>query len=64
MAISVTTTGLRLRPFAGEADLADIVRLENAEAAADGLQRRTTVEELGASFAHPNASTAWRKAFS
>ena len=54
--MSVTTTGLRLRPFAGEADLVEIVRLENAEAAADGLQRRTTVEELGAYFAHPNAS--------
>ena len=56
MATSTRTTGLRLRPYAGEADLVEIVRLENAEAAADGLQRRTSVEELGAYFAHPNAS--------
>jgi GNAT superfamily N-acetyltransferase len=56
MAMSTTTTGLRLRPFAGEADLVEIVRLENAEAAADGLQRRTSIEELGAYFSHPNAS--------
>lgn len=56
MATSLTSTGLRLRPFAGDADLVDIVRLENAEATADGLQRRTTVGELGAHFAHPNAS--------
>jgi GNAT superfamily N-acetyltransferase len=56
MAMATTTTGLRLRPFAGDADLVEIVRLENAEAAADGLQRRTSVEELGAHFAHPNGS--------
>ena len=56
MATSIISAGLRLRPFAGDADLAEIVRLENAEASADGLQRRTTVEELGAYFAHPNAA--------
>jgi mycothiol synthase len=56
MAISLTSTGLRLRPFAGEADLVDIVRLENAEATADGLQRRLGLEELRAYYAHPNAS--------
>lgn len=48
--------GLRLRPYAGEADIPEIVRLENAEAEADDLQRRTSVEELRASYAHPNAS--------
>ncbi len=51
-----TTTGLRLRPYAGEADLVHIARLENAEAQADGLQRRTTVEEVASNHAHPNAS--------
>jgi ribosomal protein S18 acetylase RimI-like enzyme len=59
MAIIVTPdvqTGIELRPYAGEADLVEIVRLENAEAAADGLHRRTTVEELAAHFAHPSAS--------
>lgn len=50
------TSGLRLRPYAGEADLGDIARLENAEAAADGLQRRTTAAEMATIFAHPNAS--------
>ena len=50
------TTGLRLRPYAGEADLVDIARLENAEAAADDLQRRTSVEEMASNYAHPNAS--------
>ena len=56
MASVETATGLRLRPYAGEADLVDIARLENAEAAADKLQRRTSVEELAAGYAHPNAS--------
>jgi mycothiol synthase len=56
MAVTVIETGLELRPYAGEADLVEIVRLENAEAAADSLDRRTNVEELAAYFAHPNAS--------
>ncbi len=51
-----TTSGLRLRPYAGEADLGAITRLENAEAEADGLQRRTTVDEMASNFSHPNAS--------
>lgn len=56
MAVTVIETGLELRPYAGEADLVEIVRLENAEAAADSLNRRTNVDELAAHFAHPNAS--------
>jgi GNAT superfamily N-acetyltransferase len=59
MAIIVTPdlkTGIELRPYAGEADLVEIARLENAEATADGLQRRTTVEEMAAYFGHPSAS--------
>ncbi len=51
-----TTSGLRLRPYAGEADLLEITRLENAEAEADQLQRRTSVEEMASNFSHPNAS--------
>ena len=51
-----TTTGIELRPYAGEADLVDIARLQNAEAAADGLQRRTTVEEVAAEYSHPSPS--------
>jgi mycothiol synthase len=46
--------GLRLRPYAGEADLPEIVRIINAEAAADGLHHRTTVEEMASLFAHPS----------
>ena len=56
MAIVGTAAGLRLRPYAGEADLADIARLLNAEAAADGQQRRSTVEQLAALYGHPNDS--------
>lgn len=60
MAINVlpegTTTGLELRPYKGEADLVEIVRLENAEATADALDRRTSFEELAARYGHPNAS--------
>jgi mycothiol synthase len=47
---------LRLRPFGGESDLADIVRIENLEAEADTLPERTNVEEMAAQFAHPNES--------
>jgi GNAT superfamily N-acetyltransferase len=56
MAPTETLTGLRLRPFAGESDLADIVRIFNAEAAADGLMERTTVDGLAAEFSHPSDS--------
>ncbi|HJW22284.1 MAG TPA: GNAT family N-acetyltransferase [Candidatus Limnocylindrales bacterium] len=49
-----STSGLRLRPYAGERDLAEIVRLENAEAEADGLQERVTLEGETTFFAHPN----------
>jgi len=51
-----TAAGLRLRPYAGEADLAEIARLLNAEAVADGLQRRVTVEQLAAMYGHSNES--------
>jgi mycothiol synthase len=56
MTASVTTTGLRLRPFAGEADLPDMVRVHNAEAEADGLPNRTSLEELAAFVRNPSAS--------
>lgn len=56
MAVVGTAAGLRLRPYAGEADLAEIARLLNAEAAADGLQRRASVEQLAAFYGHPNDS--------
>lgn len=46
--------GLRLRPYAGEADLPEMVRITNAEAVADGLHFRMTVDELAAMFSHPS----------
>jgi len=48
--------GLRLRPFAGEADLPAMVRITNAEAAADGLPYRTNLDELRSHVAHASAS--------
>ena len=46
--------GLRLRPYAGEADLPEMVRISNAEATADGLHHRTTVEEMTSYYANPS----------
>ena len=54
MASSSPVPGLRLRPYAGEPDLADISRIENLEAEADGYPERTHVEELASRFSHPN----------
>jgi mycothiol synthase len=47
-------TALRLRPYAGEPDLAAIVRIQNAEAEADGLPERVGLDVLGVHFARPN----------
>ncbi|MEO8273314.1 MAG: GNAT family N-acetyltransferase [Chloroflexota bacterium] len=49
-------SGLRLRPYQGESDLADLVRVENLEAEADALPERSNVEDMAAQFAHPNDS--------
>jgi ribosomal protein S18 acetylase RimI-like enzyme len=46
--------GLRLRPYAGEPDLAEIVRIENAELEADGLSERMSVAEMAVTYAHAN----------
>jgi GNAT superfamily N-acetyltransferase len=51
-----TVPGLRLRPYAGEADIPDMVRIHNAEAMADGLPYITSVEELRSHLAHASAS--------
>lgn len=48
--------GLELRPYAGEADIPEIVRIKNAEAEADGLHYRTNVDEMAAELGHPSAS--------
>jgi len=47
--------GLSLRPYAGEADLPEIVRIQNAEWEADGRSYRETVEELAAWYRTPSA---------
>lgn len=46
--------GLILRPYAGEADIPELVRVQNAEWQADGLSYRETVEERAAWYAHPS----------
>jgi mycothiol synthase len=46
--------GLVVRPFAGEADLPDAVRVANAEWAADRVSARTSVEDQRAWWSHPS----------
>ncbi|HEX2221548.1 MAG TPA: GNAT family N-acetyltransferase, partial [Candidatus Limnocylindria bacterium] len=48
--------GLRIRPYAGEQDLPDLVRIENAENEADGIRSRVTLDEQRAYFASPSDS--------
>jgi len=43
--------GLVLRPYAGEADIRALARIQNAEWAADGIRARASVEELTAQLA-------------
>ena len=54
MGAPTVVSGLRLRPYAGESDLADMVRIGNADAEADGIDRRTDVGELSAAFDRPS----------
>jgi len=46
--------GLVVRRYAGEADLADAVRVMNAEWAADAVRGRTTVDDLRPWWRHPS----------
>jgi mycothiol synthase len=48
--------GFRLRPYAGESDLADLARIRNAEFEADGIPERVTSDILRAEFGHPGDS--------
>jgi mycothiol synthase len=43
---------LVIRPYAGEADLPEIVRVTNAEMAADGVDERESATNLAAEFRH------------
>ena len=45
--------GLDLRPYTGESDVPELVRIENAEYEADDLPGRLTVEDQLARFRHP-----------
>jgi len=56
MGTSTVLSGLRLRPFAGESDLADIVRIRNAEAAADEFPEHRTIESMRAELSNPSDS--------
>lgn len=56
MATTRAAIDLRLRPYGGEPDLAEIVRIQNAEAAADRITERRTIEGLAAEFSHPSES--------
>ena len=49
-------SGLILRQYAGEADLPEIVRVTNAEYAADGTRGRISVDELAAIYRHSSES--------
>jgi mycothiol synthase len=51
-AMAAEIPGLVLRPYAGEADLPEMVRIQNAEWEADGLSYRETVAEQVAWFGH------------
>jgi mycothiol synthase len=46
--------GLVLRPYRGEQDVADIVRVANAEHAADGIREHYSVDERAAEYRHPS----------
>jgi mycothiol synthase len=51
---AATLPGLVVRPYAGEADLPEIARIQNAEWEADGVRGRTTADELRAWLGHPS----------
>jgi mycothiol synthase len=46
--------GLVLRPYAGETDIPEMVRIQNAEWEADGIGYRETVGDQVAFFGHPS----------
>jgi mycothiol synthase len=52
-----------VRPYAGEADHPDIVRIQNAEYEADGVRGRISVPELDAWLRHPSENLDGRRDF-
>ena len=53
-ALAAEIPGLVVRPYAGEADLAEAVRVGNAEWAADGVSARASIEDQRAWWSHPS----------
>lgn len=53
--------GLRLRPYAGEADVPAIVDIINAENAADGIPERRSIGETAADYRYPSDSRDARR---
>ncbi len=53
-AMTAEIPGLVVRPFAGEADLADAVRVGNAEWEADGVSARASIEDQRAWWSNPS----------
>ncbi len=51
-----TIAGLSIRPYAGEGDLPEVARIQNAEWTADGVPERADVEALRAWWGHPSDS--------
>ena len=49
-----TATDVRIRPYGGEVDVPDIVRVVNAATAADGVEEVWTEEGLAAWLSHPS----------
>ncbi len=47
-------SGLAVRPYGGEADLAEVARVQNAEWAADGVNQRASVDDLRAWWGNPS----------
>jgi mycothiol synthase len=55
-AAAAAIPGLVVRPYAGEADLPEIVRLTNADLAHDGVREHFTLDDFAATFRHPSDS--------
>jgi mycothiol synthase len=53
MSVASPVAGLAIRPYAGPGDLPNLVRVYNADAAADGVEEFWTEEGAGAEFGHP-----------
>ena len=58
---AAATPGLVLRPYAGEADIPEMVRIQNAEWEADGVEYRETIEDQIAFFGHTSPQSDARR---